>query len=110
MVWPGCNRGRKWTRLSPAQRVAAARSESEEHTSELQSRLHRVCRLVLEKKKSWLMFGPGHGCAVSCFLGASLLKEAGTANWEPLTGTFTSIFSMVMLCSGLGSSWGPEAA
>src|SRR2546422_7134673 len=27
---------------------------SEEHTSELQSRLHLVCRLLLEKKKSWL--------------------------------------------------------
>src|SRR6185503_17455092 len=33
---------RRWTR-------------SEEHTSELQSRLHLVCRLLLEKKKSrWL--------------------------------------------------------
>src|SRR5712675_3315505 len=30
-------------------RPAAARSE--EHTSELQSRLHLVCRLLLEKKK-----------------------------------------------------------
>src|SRR2546422_3731590 len=28
-----------------------ARSRSEEHTSELQSRLHLVCRLLLEKKK-----------------------------------------------------------
>src|SRR2546429_3862567 len=28
------------------------RSRSEEHTSELQSRLHLVCRLLLEKKKS----------------------------------------------------------
>src|SRR2546429_7273955 len=27
---------------------------SEEHTSELQSRLHLVCRLLLEKKKSML--------------------------------------------------------
>src|SRR2546429_6506620 len=27
-------------------------SRSEEHTSELQSRLHLVCRLLLEKKKS----------------------------------------------------------
>src|SRR2546422_5962714 len=27
------------------------RSRSEEHTSELQSRLHLVCRLLLEKKK-----------------------------------------------------------
>src|SRR2546422_7063871 len=37
------------------QRVAIAqftwRSRSEEHTSELQSRLHLVCRLLLEKKK-----------------------------------------------------------
>src|SRR2546429_6656821 len=29
-----------------------ASSRSEEHTSELQSRLHIVCRLLLEKKKS----------------------------------------------------------
>src|SRR2546422_1628 len=29
----------------------AARPRSEEHTSELQSRLHLVCRLLLEKKK-----------------------------------------------------------
>src|SRR2546422_5326354 len=29
----------------------ASRSRSEEHTSELQSRLHLVCRLLLEKKK-----------------------------------------------------------
>src|SRR2546422_6274745 len=30
--------------------AAAARERSEEHTSELQSRLHLVCRLLLEKK------------------------------------------------------------
>src|SRR2546422_3545381 len=29
-----------------------SRARSEEHTSELQSRLHLVCRLLLEKKKS----------------------------------------------------------
>src|SRR2546422_7551304 len=29
----------------------AAHTRSEEHTSELQSRLHLVCRLLLEKKK-----------------------------------------------------------
>src|SRR3989449_5423573 len=29
----------------------ADRARSEEHTSELQSRLHLVCRLLLEKKK-----------------------------------------------------------
>src|SRR2546429_4021996 len=31
--------------------VHRALSRSEEHTSELQSRLHLVCRLLLEKKK-----------------------------------------------------------
>src|SRR5687768_18068878 len=31
--------------------AAGARDRSEEHTSELQSRLHLVCRLLLEKKK-----------------------------------------------------------
>src|SRR2546429_6922631 len=46
---------RRWTtaeiaaRLSPTAMAATARSE--EHTSELQSRLHLVCRLLLEKKK-----------------------------------------------------------
>src|SRR2546422_1419485 len=30
----------------------AADARSEEHTSELQSRLHLVCRLLLEKKKN----------------------------------------------------------
>src|SRR2546422_4490509 len=32
-------------------RRTASASRSEEHTSELQSRLHLVCRLLLEKKK-----------------------------------------------------------
>src|SRR2546429_9939308 len=39
----------------PARRLLAGvmpiRDRSEEHTSELQSRLHLVCRLLLEKKK-----------------------------------------------------------
>src|SRR2546429_2854964 len=33
---------------------SAYTSRSEEHTSELQSRLHLVCRLLLEKKKKQL--------------------------------------------------------
>src|SRR2546429_5649498 len=33
-------------------REQAIRMRSEEHTSELQSRLHLVCRLLLEKKKN----------------------------------------------------------
>src|SRR6266436_9096277 len=33
-------------------RASAETRRSEEHTSELQSRLHLVCRLLLEKKKN----------------------------------------------------------
>src|SRR3989338_10637987 len=35
------------------EQVAAGRSE--EHTSELQSQFHLVCRLLLEKKKSYIL-------------------------------------------------------
>src|SRR2546429_4990102 len=35
----------------PAEPAGQRRCRSEEHTSELQSRLHLVCRLLLEKKK-----------------------------------------------------------
>src|SRR6266487_6656939 len=42
-----------WTPSSPicASRVWTRRRRSEEHTSELQSPVHLVCRLLLEKKK-----------------------------------------------------------
>src|SRR2546422_5930945 len=36
-----------------AGRAAQNEDRSEEHTSELQSRLHLVCRLLLEKKKKY---------------------------------------------------------
>src|SRR5690348_17888323 len=58
---PGCA---SWPRTScprpcwwPAERAArwsSATGRSEEHTSELQSPVHLVCRLLLEKKKSIL--------------------------------------------------------
>src|SRR2546422_6712368 len=38
-------------RLVARGHFVTGRSRSEEHTSELQSRLHLVCRLLLEKKK-----------------------------------------------------------
>src|SRR2546422_570446 len=45
-------RRRAQSPVQPAQRVREEpRKRSEEHTSELQSRLHLVCRLLLEKKK-----------------------------------------------------------
>src|SRR2546422_4387521 len=44
---PGCDR-----RPAAVRRIVELRQgRSEEHTSELQSRLHLVCRLLLEKKK-----------------------------------------------------------
>src|SRR2546429_710108 len=36
-------------------RTDADKHRSEEHTSELQSRLHLVCRLLLEKKKTLVL-------------------------------------------------------
>src|SRR5437870_13487073 len=55
---PICVRARRFFRRSRARplRTATARrtpsrTRSEEHTSELQSRGHLVCRLLLEKKK-----------------------------------------------------------
>src|SRR2546422_3489607 len=45
--------GERVTRVGGRGRAQGARTaRSEEHTSELQSRLHLVCRLLLEKKKS----------------------------------------------------------
>src|SRR2546429_1960723 len=41
--------------LPPLSRAGGNRIRSEEHTSELQSRLHIVCRLLLEKKKAQLV-------------------------------------------------------
>src|SRR3989442_6880809 len=40
--------------------VMAVEQRSEEHTSELQSRPHLVCRLLLEKKNSNIQMIPAH--------------------------------------------------
>src|SRR2546429_5981282 len=41
----------RWWKFSRTQPIPLQTFRSEEHTSELQSRLHLVCRLLLEKKK-----------------------------------------------------------
>src|SRR5437763_5357506 len=41
---------RRTRRLEPLDGIANRRSRSEEHTSELQSPMYLVCRLLLEKK------------------------------------------------------------
>src|SRR2546422_5413860 len=43
--------GVRWLHRRSDRAHAQAAGRSEEHTSELQSRLHLVCRLLLEKKK-----------------------------------------------------------
>src|SRR3989449_7058897 len=48
---PGAGRRAPARRTERTRRRGASRERSEEHTSELQSRLHLVCRLLLEKKK-----------------------------------------------------------
>src|SRR2546422_1392261 len=50
----GANEQGSMRSISPVRRAARRRDagRSEEHTSELQSRLHLVCRLLLEKKKN----------------------------------------------------------
>src|SRR4030043_2428893 len=47
-IYPGNEEPESWPRLD----LAVIQGRSEEHTSELQSRLHLVCRLLLEKKKN----------------------------------------------------------
>src|SRR5687768_17633006 len=47
LALPAFRGGSSWTAL----RALLISTRSEEHTSELQSRLHLVCRLLLEKKK-----------------------------------------------------------
>src|SRR5260370_19668436 len=44
-----------WCAASTPSRTACAAKRSEEHTSELQSHLNLVCRLLLEKKKKHLI-------------------------------------------------------
>src|SRR5689334_23579175 len=62
--WPSAAAGAPASPGSPGSRVPAARrrrcstasvmrERSEEHTSELQSQFHLVCRLLLEKKKRY---------------------------------------------------------
>src|SRR5690348_17854482 len=44
--------------LVERERARADRLRSEEHTSELQSPVHLVCRLLLEKKKAHILHTP----------------------------------------------------
>src|SRR2546429_6996998 len=55
-LWPGSGR---FCGAVPQQGfIQQPENRSEEHTSELQSRLHLVCRLLLEKKKTKTTLSP----------------------------------------------------
>src|SRR5207253_10629677 len=47
----GCSAKSRWVATSRFSKLWLCNGRSEEHTSELQSRGHLVCRLLLEKKK-----------------------------------------------------------
>src|SRR5687768_18303261 len=58
---------------------------SEEHTSELQSRLHLVCRLLLEKKKRAQINRAGYFIAedpVLCTVHSSAVRVGGSASLQ----------------------------
>src|SRR2546429_6495490 len=69
LIWVGTYLGARWA--APRQRTARLAqvlgepSRSEEHTSELQSRLHLVCRPLLEKKKIILLISRTRRTCVS---------------------------------------------
>src|SRR2546422_5780969 len=77
----GVGRAAGWLALVGAG-AAPAPPRSEEHTSELQSRLHLVCRLLLEKKKKKSFERESHTHALharsACILSASTLVGART--------------------------------
>src|SRR3989442_6597570 len=54
-------------------------ARSEEHTSELQSRPHLVCRLLLEKKKAILYCGSVY--IICRVLGITLLFQVSISRW-----------------------------
>src|SRR2546422_7613888 len=58
--------------------AVAGRLRSEEHTSELQSRLHLVCRLLLEKKKKQGVLRSLESIQMSIPGQAAILADAGS--------------------------------
>src|SRR5690349_3698770 len=64
---------------APQRSLAVDGARSEEHTSELQSRRELVCRLLLEKKKSWCT------CRRSCVGFAVSTRSTRLTALEPLS-------------------------
>src|SRR5687768_17877607 len=65
--WPTRRQRSTTSRPRSGTRHHPGRGRSEEHTSELQSRLHLVCRLLLEKKNRSLSTNDSvNNCRVAC--------------------------------------------
>src|SRR5471030_184737 len=89
---------------SPAPRGQVQRQRSEEHTSELQSLRHLVCRLLLEKKKN----GPEQSynrtgvyytkAPLKVFVGESLITRKGTFTfWKSSPCTYSRVLAFFFL-------------
>src|SRR5690625_6480119 len=62
--------------------VGACREGSEEHTSELQSRGHLVCRLLLERKKSGAAVGERRGLGVARGSPGEPYPDVASRDWR----------------------------
>src|SRR3712207_7524477 len=69
---PGPASSLRMETITPSPQVEV-KCRSEEHTSELQSRQYLVCRLLLEKKKHWQLYGPRRPAAVRPVVSRSVL-------------------------------------
>src|ERR1017187_597316 len=92
----GVQRRQQFQRLPPAtlhdskilrQRINFRRSRSEEHTSELQSPMYLVCRLLLERKTARERFRNSSSCIPTCrrasVSGVRLVSAADVASPDP---------------------------
>src|SRR3989442_11295124 len=61
--------------------LSARKGRSEEHTSELQSRPHLVCRLLLEKKKNNIFYKSIRDVHSPCY--RHMLRRLHSSFWMP---------------------------
>src|SRR2546429_1274061 len=89
-------------------RSMAARHRSEEHTSELQSRLHLVCRLLLEKKKNSLQMTAWQSHNVSCRFAVCVTSFLLSPPLYVLVFHFLTVASVgkvCCICTTIGSTY-----
>src|SRR5687768_5877059 len=95
----------------PTRKSLRTYTRSEEHTSELQSRLHLVCRLLLEKKNNYVVYGPlANGATVLMYECAPDWPEKDRF-WQVIERYGVTIFytapTAIRACMRWGTEW-PE--